>query len=100
MMEPFDGEPEYDSHPDVPPVQTTLIAVVTRSGRETEQKESLATPKPIIVTELPSGQATQLVWDIPTDTDSEEDEVQESVPESQDSTEEQTIVPALPLSAT
>ena len=41
-MEPYDGEPTLEPHPDIEPVKTKLIGVVTRSGRATSEAEPLA----------------------------------------------------------
>eukprot|EP00918_Siedleckia_nematoides_P033913 GHVU01073747.1.p1 GENE.GHVU01073747.1~~GHVU01073747.1.p1 ORF type:complete len:212 (+),score=34.34 GHVU01073747.1:1-636(+) len=77
-LEPFDGEPEMEVHPGIPPAVTAMIAVVTRSGRGTgsgskppERKEEEGTVTMGNERELPCGQPEQLVPDVPTDSEGE-----------------------------
>jgi hypothetical protein len=38
-MESSDGEPDFENHPSIPMVETTMIGLVTRSGRNTREED-------------------------------------------------------------
>ena len=80
-----------ETHPDIETVTTTLIAVLTRSGtqtleEETCESEAVAVP---LSPQIPCGQPTQLVTDIPTESDEDVPGTAESVlPELRSDNEE------------
>jgi hypothetical protein len=37
--ESLDGEPDFENHPSIPTVETTLIGLVTRSGKNTREED-------------------------------------------------------------
>ena len=91
-MDPLDGEPDLETHPDIEKVTTTLIAVLTRSGTQTQEDETCEMDEiqEPLSPQIPCGQATQLVDDIPTESD-EEREIAEGTLE--DNEEEDTGEP-------
>ena len=80
-LAPQDGEPDMETHPDIETVTTTLIAVLTRGGTQTQEEETcesevVAAP---LSPQIPCGQPTQLVTDIPTESDEDVPGTAESV---------------------
>eukprot|EP00920_Eleutheroschizon_duboscqi_P026571 GHVT01065301.1.p2 GENE.GHVT01065301.1~~GHVT01065301.1.p2 ORF type:complete len:128 (+),score=12.25 GHVT01065301.1:49-384(+) len=100
-MDPFDGEPELETHPDIETVTTTLIAIMTRSGTQTdkeeigepEDREKQASPQ------IPCGQTTQLVLDVPTDSEEEPEAPEAALPDLQSDDEESIEETANEMSA-
>ena len=69
-MDQLDGEPDLETHPDIETVTTTLIAVLTRSGTQTERYGEDDTQEPLSP-QISCGQPAQLVPDISTEDEEE-----------------------------
>ena len=73
------------THPDIAPAVTSLIAVVTRSGRKTscseapEQKKAESTLMEVDEPRVHCGQPEQLVPDVLTDSDEDADSIGEGM---------------------
>eukprot|EP00918_Siedleckia_nematoides_P090676 GHVU01199297.1.p2 GENE.GHVU01199297.1~~GHVU01199297.1.p2 ORF type:complete len:115 (-),score=19.65 GHVU01199297.1:70-414(-) len=87
-MDAFDGEPELETHPDIATVTTTLIAVVTRSGTQTGTEEIDTEEQSS--QQIPCGQTTRLVHDVPMDSEEEPDDPEAAVPDLRSDDEDNT----------